>query len=96
MPYIRPPGPRIPFDRGEVVEFLRLLDPTAMQFTFQTFREKGDSNSEIFPRIIHAGKLGELRKEHELGAGIFVSVNATDRTGRSADTSFAFVRLAGR
>ena len=85
MPYTRPPGPRIPFDRDEIVEFLRLLDATAKQFTFKTFKEKGDSNPEIFPRIIHAGKLGELRKEHELGGGVFVCVNATDLTGRSVD-----------
>src|SRR5262245_39383336 len=65
--------------------FLRLLDANAPAFTFQTFKEKGDNGSNIFPRVIHSSSVAELRKEHEQGAGIYVTINETDGTGRKAE-----------
>jgi AAA domain-containing protein/primase-like protein/DNA primase RepB-like protein len=85
MPYTRPPGPRIPFDKAEAVKFLRLIDVKASEFCFQTFREKGDNNSEVFARVITSKSLAEVRKEHEIGAGIYVTINATDGGGRSVE-----------
>jgi hypothetical protein len=76
MPPVRP---------HPAVRFLRLIDAKAPTFTFQTFREKGDDSSNVFPRVIHASSLAELRKEHELGAGIYVTANETDGRGRSVD-----------
>jgi hypothetical protein len=85
MPYLKPPGPRIPFDKEEAVKFLRLIDAKASEFCFQTFKEKGDTNPEIFARVITAKSLGEVRKEHEAGAGVYLTINETDGKGRSVE-----------
>ena len=85
MPLTRAPGPRIQIDKAAAFKFLRLLDANAPAFTFQTFREKGDTTPDIFPRVIHSSALTALRREHELGAGVFVTVNETDGKGRGVE-----------
>jgi Primase C terminal 2 (PriCT-2)/RepB DNA-primase N-terminal domain len=71
---------------AETERFLRLLDPGAPVFTFQTFLEKGnDDNPNVHPQIIHDKTLSKLREEHDLGAGIYVVVNQTDGTGRKTE-----------
>lgn len=68
-------------DLSQAARFLELLDEEE-SFTFQTFRDSkawGDAGG--YPKVLH-GKLGEHQEElvrlNELGAGIFVMVNAGD------------------
>jgi len=83
-------------DRNEAERFLKALDPSTDRFTFQTFddneerkeRRKETGEKDPFAKIKH-GSLAQhwytLVKLNEQGAGIFITVNATDFKGRSAD-----------
>ena len=83
-------------DRNEAERFLKALDPSTDRFTFQTFddneerkeRRKETGEKDPFAKIKH-GTLAQhwytLVKLNEQGAGIFITVNATDFKGRSAD-----------
>jgi hypothetical protein len=82
---LRPPGPRINIDKAQTFKFLRLIDGGAAKFTFQTFAEKGDSRTDILPRISHSSSLTTVWLEHEQGAGIYVTVNETDLKGRKSE-----------
>jgi hypothetical protein len=83
-------------DTEQAFKFLRLIDPKAPEYTFQTFPEKGDTTSKVFARVIHAGTIAELRKEHDLGAGIYLAINETDGRGRGVDHTTRISRsLAG-
>jgi hypothetical protein len=79
-------------DTKSAFQFLRVIDPKAPSFTFQTFPEKGDTKSKAFAQVIHAGTIAELRKEHDLGAGIYLAINETDGRGRGVDHT---VRIRG-
>jgi hypothetical protein len=82
---------RLKPDYHEAERFLRLLDSSTDQFTFQTFDDavlpdgkKRDSKDPL--RVIH-GTLAEcfldlLKLNVDKRAGIFVTVNATDGKGR--------------
>ncbi|MGE0082448.1 MAG: AAA family ATPase [Thiohalomonadaceae bacterium] len=65
--------------------FLQLLDEEAETFTFQTFDDDKKRKDKRLARVIH-GSLddcaAELMELNQAGAGIFVTVNATDGTGR--------------
>jgi hypothetical protein len=69
---------------NEAERFLRILDPTSDQFTFQTFQDFRDWRDPRFARILH-GSLDQnasmLDRLNAHGAGIFVSVNETDLRG---------------
>src|SRR5438874_9200385 len=41
-------------DGDEATRFLRLIDATALTFTFQTFAEKGNNSPNTIPRVIHS------------------------------------------
>ncbi len=75
--------------RDEDHEFLRILDPDAEFFTFQTFNDdKGNGKDAAnLAHILH-GTLDEhadqLRGLNLAGAGVFVMVNAGDGEGRRA------------
>jgi hypothetical protein len=76
------------FDLTQSAAFLALLDPTTTEFCFQTF-DDDKSNGRIKRSELAdvlSGNLdqhaGELKRLSEQGAGIFVSVNATDGRGR--------------
>jgi hypothetical protein len=81
-----PPCPDGILDRGEAARFLALLDPTATRFTFQTFDDNSERESKRLAGIQH-GSLDEcfpaLVRLNNLGAGIFVTINATDFNGRT-------------
>ena len=71
----------------EAERFLTLLDPDAKRFTFQTFDDDVDRKDTRLVRVIH----GSLTENFELlcslndqGAGVFVTVNETNFTGRKA------------
>ncbi len=69
-------------------QFLSLLDPSASSFTFQTF---GEGEEKYNPELIHVlhGSLPDLSNKlvglNQQAAGIFVTVNETDGTARSAE-----------
>lgn len=66
----------------------RFLDIIGSPWTFQTFKDLEDA--DVFPRIFHATEdnlgavLEQLAQENQKGAGVFVTVNQTDGTGRKA------------
>jgi RepB DNA-primase N-terminal domain len=94
------PDTRLQLDRGEAERFLAALDPTADEWTFQTFddsRERKDENEakwnarghtrkkDPFAFTLHgtfASCWPRLIQLNERGAGVFVTVNATDLKGR--------------
>src|SRR5436190_1037119 len=74
-------------DRIAAGRFLLALDPRAEGFTFQTFDDDRDRKDSGLARILH-GSLADhwagLARLNANGAGIFVTVNATDLVGRTA------------
>lgn len=82
-------------DIAQAQRFLSTLDPGAScrsliegiddGFTFQTFDDNKDRKSKALVRVLH-GTLGAvhstLREMNKQGAGVFVTINATDMTGR--------------
>ena len=98
--------PLVP-DKAEAESFLKLLDPDATYFTFQTFddnKERLKTRAELnkqrklegktllpkdpFARIHHGTldqRWNELCKLNAQGAGVFITVNATDGKGRETD-----------
>lgn len=78
-----PPNTDRGADLDEAARFLTLLDPFATRFTFQTFDDRGEDRG--LARILH-GTLDqcatELQRLNARGAGVYVTVNETDLTGR--------------
>jgi len=72
----------------EADAFLKLLDPSAASFTFQTFDDNVDVRSLSLARVLH-GSLekhwGTLVALNKKGAGVFVTVNKTDGKGRKKE-----------
>lgn len=69
---------------GHAIKFLNVLDPTTDQWTFQTFDDTQDKKSSLIRTfhgslIEHFETLWQLNKQ---GAGIFITVNETDFSGR--------------
>jgi putative DNA primase/helicase len=84
-------------DLDAAAKFLRRLDRGAETFTFQSFSDKKAKDRRL-ARILHgtlAAHADELRDLNKRGAGIFVSLNATDGAGRRAEniTRLRAVRL---
>jgi hypothetical protein len=78
--------PSIVPDRSEAQRFLKLLDPTTDKFTFQTFDDDKDRKNGRLVRIFHGTlteHFDELTRFNRHGAGVFVTINATDFAGRT-------------
>jgi len=75
-------------DLEEARTFLSLLDPDAREFTFQTFTDRKGRDTPILARVL-SGTLEEhapeLKRRNGQGAGIYITVNKTDGTGRKAE-----------
>ena len=84
-------------NRADAERFLTALDPHATRWTFQTFddskerreeRKTRGEKTDPFAQIMH-GSLAkcwsQLVKLNAQGAGIFVTINATDFKGRTAE-----------
>jgi hypothetical protein len=75
-------------DRAEAEKFLKLLDPNATQFTFQTFDDNRDRKTPHLARIFH-GSIAEhfdaLAVLNSCGAGVYVTINQTDLKGRTIE-----------
>jgi RepB DNA-primase from phage plasmid len=72
-------------DREPTTRFLKLLDPEAKHFTFQTFHDKKPPTKPKLARIVESPARDELLQLHAHGAGIYVTVNQTDGKGRKAE-----------
>jgi len=75
-------------DKAEAATFLAALDPSALEFTFQTFDDNSERKSVSLTQVLH----GSLDQHFETlvalsaqGAGIFVTINETDGRGRKAE-----------
>jgi hypothetical protein len=70
-------------DYEQAERYLRLLDPKAEQFTFQTFDDDEARKARTLARILHTtARDTTLQYLHERGAGAYVTINQTDGMGR--------------
>lgn len=72
-------------DVAQARTFLRLLDPEADSFTLQTFDDtpaKRGEAAKVHQVALANGALDALARWNVRGAGVFVTVNATDGNGR--------------
>ena len=69
-------------DLEEAQRFLTWLDPKAERFTFQTFADGGKDAHLAKVHHLQPDQLGPLVRLNGQGAGVFVTVNATDLQGR--------------
>ena len=83
----RPLRPIAASGEDQPQRFIKLLDPNADGFTFQTFDDDRARKNPALTRIIQSPPPArdELRKMNEQGAGIFVTVNETDGNGRKSE-----------
>jgi putative DNA primase/helicase len=74
-------------DREAAERFLSVLDPSTLNFTFQTFDDNADRKDKTLAQILH-GSLDRhwdtLCRLNDAGAGIFVTINETNLKGRAA------------
>jgi hypothetical protein len=74
--------------REEAQRFLNALDDRTDRFTFQTFDDNKDRRASGLARVLH-GTLGENYQQllclSQDGAGIFVTINATNFKGRKSE-----------
>ena len=96
-------APAVPAaDLEEARRFLDALDAQATGWTFQTFDDNADRKKSDLARTLH-GTLQQhgqaLTELQQRGAGVFVTINQTDLTGRKAENvqrvRAAFVDLDG-
>src|SRR5262245_41842642 len=73
----------VPVERAAAGRFLRLLDPTARDFTFQTFAEPNSGHNTGLARS--TSDRAEVLRLYELGAGVYVTINETDLSGRKSE-----------
>jgi hypothetical protein len=74
------------FDRNQAEAFLKVIDPGAAGFTFQTFDDRPHKRPEL-ARVFHAsidGAWDDLCRLSQRGAGIFLCINETNFLGRKA------------
>ena len=75
-------------DLAQAAAFLQLLDPDATSFTFQTFDDDSARKDSRMARVFHgtlADHAASLTDLQSRGAGVFITINATDGTGRKAE-----------
>lgn len=66
-------------------KFLKIIDPHAEEHFFQTFGDGRKSRTLVSQRFASIEALkGSLTRLNEAGAGIFVTINKTNGTGRAA------------
>ena len=74
-------------EQGQSPRFLKLLDPSAGGFTFQTFDDNRARKNPALTRIVTSPPPArdELVKLNQQGAGVFVTINETDGSGRKSE-----------
>jgi hypothetical protein len=67
--------------------FLKLLDPSADIFTFQTADDDRSRRNPLLASVIHSPPpvRDQLQRLNDQGAGIFVTANETDGKGRKSE-----------
>ena len=75
-----------PMDRDEAGRFLKSLDATARDFTFQTFDDDHSNGHELNGSLARAtSNRDEILQLYTRGAGVYVTINETDLTGRKSE-----------
>jgi hypothetical protein len=75
-------------DLAQAAAFLKSLDPDATSFTFQTFDDDSGRKDNRLVRMFHgtlAEHAGSLTEMQRRGAGVFITINATDGVGRKSE-----------
>jgi len=84
-------------DLKQAEHFLRLLDPSAEKFTFQTFTDAKPKPEHDPLKGVRHGSLeacaGWLSAMNQAGAGVFVTINETDGRGRKLENITAIRAL---
>jgi len=80
------PAPISPERDGEASRrFLRLLDPAASAFTFQTFHDRRNGVDVDGSLARSTSNRDEVLQLYMRGAGVYVTINETDLTGRTRE-----------
>jgi hypothetical protein len=87
MPIYNEPAALDKPEQGQCPRFLKLLDPSAGGFTFQTFDDNRARKNPALTRIVTSPPPArdELVKLNQQGAGVFVTINETDGGGRKSE-----------
>jgi hypothetical protein len=75
-------------DLAESARFLSPLDSSAIHFEFRTFDDNHDRDDKTLLRTFYGTFVqhaAELQRLNSKGAGVFVTINATDGIGRKAE-----------
>jgi hypothetical protein len=73
-------------DREAARRFLHLLDSSAADFTFQTFDDDRRNGHDVNASLArNTTDRAEILRLYELGAGVYVTINETDLTGRKSE-----------
>jgi len=72
-------------DREAARRFLHLLDPAAQDFTFQTFHDRHNGLDLDGSLARNTPDRAEVLRLYKRGAGVYVTVNETDLTGRKRE-----------
>jgi hypothetical protein len=80
-------GPEVLLAEEQRQDFLALLDANASSFTYQTFDDERTRKNPALTLIIQLAPSArdELEKLNEQGAGVFVTINQTDGSGRKSE-----------
>jgi hypothetical protein len=73
-------------DREAARRFLQLLDPAAQDFTFQMFDDERSNGHEVKAGLARiTSNRDEVLQLYNRGAGVYVTINETDLTGRKSE-----------
>jgi hypothetical protein len=84
-PVLRQSPKHTNLDAEQPRQFLKLLDPTAAGFTFQTFSDNKSNKNPELTQIVQSPAHKELLQLHAHGAGVYVTINETDGKGRKSE-----------
>ena len=80
------PAPTSPArDREAARQFLHLLDPATADFTFQTFHDRSNGHDINNSLARSTPDRDEVLQLYNRGAGVYVTINQTDLTGRKSE-----------
>src|SRR5262249_45283689 len=84
QPTVSTSGPVI--EREEIRRFLRVLDPAAKGFTFQTFDDDRSNGHDLNASLARStSDRAEVLRLYGFGAGVYVTVNETELAGRKRE-----------
>jgi hypothetical protein len=86
---------KLEYDGVEARRFLCLIDKTASHFTLQTFDDVSPKNAkdDSLARTLHLGAANsELLRLYGKGAGVYLTINKTDGSGRRKSNNIVSIR----